>query len=303
MSSATSSRSRTGTTGEAAGAGPRRARVAAPAGDRGEVFLVDDNFIGNKKAIRRSWSSWRAGRSRGLPVHVLHRSKLESRRRRKAHRCDARREVHRGLHRDRESRPIALKKTGKRQNVGIDIHAALDKLTARGLEVMAGFIVGFDGDGAESFEGLQALLREAPCPLAMLGLLTALQARLSGAVWNARAGFATTRTATAFARPNFTPTMPPERELLEGYAKLLANLYSPRGILPTQRSARRPGSARRSAPSSRSSRTCASPCARCTVSGSSAPARSLLAAARACSAAGGPRGAHGHRLRRAGWST
>jgi hypothetical protein len=119
-----------------------------------------------------------------------------------------------------------LKKTGKRQNVGVDIRAALDKLTRSGLEVMAGFIVGFDGDRAESFEAQRELLRDAPLPLAMTGLLTALPGT---ALWRRLEREGRLRDHSdgdSFARPNFTPTLP-ERELVSNYAKLLADLYAP----------------------------------------------------------------------------
>ena len=122
--------------------------------------------------------------------------------------------------------PEVLKKTSKRQNVGVDILAALDKLTGAGLEVMAGFIVGFDGDGPESFAAQRELLRDAPLPLAMTGLLTALPGT---ALWRRLEREGRLRAHSdgdAFARPNFTPMMS-ERELLEGYAELLAALYTP----------------------------------------------------------------------------
>jgi radical SAM superfamily enzyme YgiQ (UPF0313 family) len=122
--------------------------------------------------------------------------------------------------------PEALLKTGKRQNVGVDVLAALDKLTAAGLEVMAGFIVGFDGDGPASFAAQKELLREAPLPLAMAGLLTALPGT---ALWRRLEREGRLRAHSdgdAFARPNFVPAMP-ERELIAGYAELLGALYEP----------------------------------------------------------------------------
>jgi radical SAM superfamily enzyme YgiQ (UPF0313 family) len=196
-------------------------------GHRGEVFIVDDNFIGNKKAVRPILSeiaSWQ--RQTGSPftfyteaslnlaaddklIEAMHAANFTS--------------VFIGIETpDAE----ALKKTKKGQNVGVDIRAALDKLTRAGLEVMAGFIVGFDGDSAESFEAQRGLLRDAPLPLAMTGLLTALPGT---ALWRRLEREGRLRAHSdgdAFARPNFTPTMP-ERELVTSYAKLLADLYAP----------------------------------------------------------------------------
>jgi len=121
--------------------------------------------------------------------------------------------------------PEALTKTKKKQNVGVDVREALDKLTASGLEVMAGFIVGFDGDRAESFEAQRELLRDAPLPLAMTGLLTALPGTASWRRLEREGRLRDHSDGDAFARPNFTPTMS-EPELVASYAALLADLYA-----------------------------------------------------------------------------
>ena len=43
----------------------------------------------------------------------------------------------------------ALREAGKSQNLRLDLRDAVDRITAAGIEVMGGFIVGFDSDGAE----------------------------------------------------------------------------------------------------------------------------------------------------------
>jgi radical SAM superfamily enzyme YgiQ (UPF0313 family) len=196
-------------------------------GYRGEIFVVDDNFIGNKKAVRPILSELaRWQRQAGSPFTFYTEASLNlaaDDRLIAAMRAANFTSVFIGIETpDAE----ALKKTGKRQNVGVDVRAALDKLTCAGLEVMAGFIVGFDGDGAESFDAQRELLRDAPLPLAMTGLLTALPGT---ALWRRLEREGRLRAHSdgdAFARPNFDPTMP-ERELVRGYAKLLTDLYAP----------------------------------------------------------------------------
>ncbi len=196
-------------------------------GHRGEVFVVDDNFIGNKKAARAilgELATWQE--QKGYPFTFYTEASLNlagDDRCIAAMRAAAFTSVFIGIE---TPDPEALKLTGKRQNVGVDVRAALDKLTAAGLEVMAGFIVGFDGDGPDSFAVQQELLRDAPLPLAMTGLLTALPGT---ALWRRLEREGRLRDHSdgdAFARPNFTPTMP-EHELVAGYAKLLAALYAP----------------------------------------------------------------------------
>jgi radical SAM superfamily enzyme YgiQ (UPF0313 family) len=196
-------------------------------GHRGEVFVVDDNFIGNKKAVRPvlgELARWQV--EMGQPftfyteaslnlaadsklIEAMHEAGFNS--------------VFIGIE---TTDPEALKKTQKRQNVGVDVRAALDDLTAAGLEVMAGFIVGFDGDGPPSFDAQRELLRDAPLPLAMVGLLTALPGT---ALWRRLEREGRLRDHSdgdTFARPNFEPTMP-EKELVAAYAALLADVYEP----------------------------------------------------------------------------
>jgi radical SAM superfamily enzyme YgiQ (UPF0313 family) len=196
-------------------------------GYRGEVFLVDDNFIGNKKAVKPllvELARWQE--QAGYPFTFYTEASLNLAADDKliaAMRAAQFTSVFIGIE---TPDPEALKKTGKKQNVGVDIRAALDKLTVAGMEVMAGFIVGFDGDGPASFDMQRELLRDAPLPLAMAGLLTALPGT---ALWRRLQREGRLRDHSdgdAFDRPNFVPTMP-ERELVAGYARLLADLYSP----------------------------------------------------------------------------
>jgi radical SAM superfamily enzyme YgiQ (UPF0313 family) len=196
-------------------------------GHRGELFIVDDNFIGNKKAIRPilgELARWQE--QAGHPFTFYTEASLNLAKDDaliEAMRTAGFTSVFIGIE---TADPEALKKTGKRQNLGVDVRDALDKLTVAGMEVMAGFIVGFDGDQRESFDAQRELLRDAPLPLAMVGLLAALPGT---ALWRRLEREGRLRghsDGDAFARPNFRPTMP-ERELVAAYADLLADLYSP----------------------------------------------------------------------------
>jgi len=48
------------------------------------------------------------------------------------------------------------------------------KIQSYGIEVMAGFIVGFDHDPDDIFERMVDFIKDSAIPLAMVGLLTAL---------------------------------------------------------------------------------------------------------------------------------
>jgi radical SAM superfamily enzyme YgiQ (UPF0313 family) len=68
----------------------------------------------------------------------------------------------------------SLKETKKYQNVGQDILSSLRKIYAHGLEVYAGFIVGFDHDTERTFDLQYRFIRESGIQAAMIGLLTAV---------------------------------------------------------------------------------------------------------------------------------
>src|SRR3984893_10765431 len=100
------------------------------------------------------------------------------------------------------------------------------RLTRAGLEVYAGFIVGFDSDGEHIFEAQRAFISALPIAAAMIGLLTALP---NTALWRRlekEGRLRSSSTGDQFGRPNFDPVLD-ERTLLEGYRQLLADIYHP----------------------------------------------------------------------------
>jgi radical SAM superfamily enzyme YgiQ (UPF0313 family) len=196
-------------------------------GFRGAVFLVDDNFIGNKVEARRLLpriAEWMRAHRHPFLLYTEASLNLAT--------DDALVDgmveagfawVFIGIE---TPSPEALRHTQKLQNVAVDAMAGVHALTARGLEVMAGFIVGFDTDDAEAVERQREWIGRAPIPLAMVGILTALpgtqlQRRL------AREGRLLDRaTGELFDRPNFVTKLD-EGALLQGYARLLETIYSP----------------------------------------------------------------------------
>jgi len=200
-------------------------------GWRGSVFVVDDNFIGNVKEVRRllpELRKWQA--ANGWPFDFYTEASVNLGR-------------HRGLVEQladcgfngvflgiETPSPAALAETKKTQNLNLDLDEVVDDLTRAGFEVMAGFIVGFDSDDESAFELQRAFLESAPIPLAMVGLLTALP---DTALWRRLDGEGRLRAdgdGENFGRPNFA-TVIDEETLLAGYAALLAHLYSPGAYL------------------------------------------------------------------------
>jgi radical SAM superfamily enzyme YgiQ (UPF0313 family) len=126
--------------------------------------------------------------------------------------------------------PEALAETQKTQNLRMDLSEAVAELTRAGLEVMGGFIVGFDSDEPAAFEAQRRFLEDAPIPLAMVGLLTALPDTQLWRRLDREGRLRHDSDGEQMTRPNFEPAMD-EEALLAGYAGLLRQLYSVDGYL------------------------------------------------------------------------
>jgi len=196
-------------------------------GYRGSLFFVDDNFIGNRPAARQLLPllrQWQDEHGRPFELYTEATVDLASEPALVRAMVDAGfSAVFVGI--ETPSRE-ALKAAGKRQNLMLDPGEAIATLTHAGLEVMGGFIVGFDSDGGDIFGRQSALIRSAPMPLAMVGVLNALPGTR---LWRRLAREGRLRQAPngdQFERPNFQPAMD-EEALLRGYARLLAEIYAP----------------------------------------------------------------------------
>jgi radical SAM superfamily enzyme YgiQ (UPF0313 family) len=197
-------------------------------GWRGSVFIVDDNFIGNLKEVRKlvpELTAWQ--RVHGNPFDFYTEASVNLAREPELLTAlvgAGFTSVFVGIE---TPDAAALAHTGKKQNLRLDLREAVDRLSAAGLEVMAGFIVGFDTDGPGACAAQWQFLANAPIPFAMVGLLqalpgTALSRRLQreGRLRGEPAG------GDPFGRPNFDPIMD-EATMLAGYAELLARVYTP----------------------------------------------------------------------------
>src|SRR5512133_1085001 len=144
-------------------------------GARGPLFVVDDNFIGNRRAaaqILPEIARWQREKLHPFELFTEASLDLASEPALLAAMVDAGfTAVFVGI----ETPNVAsLEETGKKQNLRMDPSEAVHVLTRAGFEVFAGFIVGFDGDGPDIFERQAAFIGSLPIPRAMVGLLTAL---------------------------------------------------------------------------------------------------------------------------------
>ena len=197
-------------------------------GWRGPLFIVDDNFIGNKKNVRKMMPSlceWMERHKHPFrlfteaSVNLADDDELLS----LMKRANFRR-VFLGIETPVEE---SLKETQKSQNTKRSLIESVRKIQSYGMEVMAGFIVGFDHDPADIFERQIAFIRESAIPMAMVGLLSALpdtqlwrRLEREGRLLSEGAG---TNTEASL---NFIPKMD-RQTLIDGYKRILQTIYSP----------------------------------------------------------------------------
>jgi radical SAM superfamily enzyme YgiQ (UPF0313 family) len=196
-------------------------------GFRGSLFIVDDNFVGNRKqtmALMDPLAAWM--RAHDYPFQIFTEASID------LAGCDELMAkmvaagfdcVFVGI--ETPSRE-ALRETRKTQNLAIDLNQAVDKLIRAGLDVSAGFIMGFDADDADALDRQRTWIRRSPIPQAMIGILhalpgTQLEKRLKreGRLFDHTDG-------ETFGRPNFKTKLP-ESVLLESYRAAIEELYRP----------------------------------------------------------------------------
>lgn len=196
-------------------------------GWRGTVFIVDDNFIGNKKNVRRLLPEITEWQERnGFPFSFLTEASVnladDEELLADMQRAGFRR-VFLGIETPVEE---SLKEAQKSQNRG-DLLESVKKIQGYGMEVMAGFIVGFDNDPEDIFERQIRFIRDSAIPLAMVGLLTALpdtqlwrRLEKEGRLIGESSGNNTNCSL------NFVPKMDAAR-LIEGYQSIMRTIYKP----------------------------------------------------------------------------
>lgn len=193
------------------------------------LFVVDDNFIGNRartKTLLHAMIEWRR-RTRAAMGFLTEASvNLADDAELLALMYEAGfRKVFVGI----ETPSVAsLDECRKLQNRGRDLVAAVQTLQKAGLEVMGGFIVGFDSDTGDIFKQQFDFIQRSGVATAMVGLLTALpQTRLYQRLKQEGRLLAESTGNNTAAALNFRPTL--NREFLEnGYRDLMRRLYEPR---------------------------------------------------------------------------
>jgi len=205
-------------------------------GYRGHVDFVDDNLIGNKKAVKAFLPhliAWQ--KERGHPFQFSTEASLNL--------ADDPLLlsllsdagfflVFIGIESPDEE---VLRSTLKKQNTKRNIAESVHRIYAAGLLVIAGFIIGFDNERPDVGEAMAELIEAAALPVASLGLLFALpDTQLSRRL--EREGRLFPLTSEMFkhgdqtgAGLNFT-TLRSRAEVLRGYRDVYARIYAPKAF-------------------------------------------------------------------------
>ena len=192
------------------------------------VFIVDDNFIGNKrnaKVFLNALIPWMEVRN--YPFMLVTEASLN-------------------LAEDEELIDLLVKAgfvkifmgietpdieslvgIHKLQNTRRSLIDSCHKITERGLQIMAGFILGFDNERPGAGGRIRAFIEDTGIPQGMFGLLQALH---NTALWKRlkaegrlRDGLATVHQGAIM---NFTPTRPLE-EIVREYIEAFWHIYEP----------------------------------------------------------------------------
>jgi radical SAM superfamily enzyme YgiQ (UPF0313 family) len=197
-------------------------------GWRGDVFFVDDNFIGNKLRLKSellpAMIEWMKQRQHPFTfntqasINIADDEELMELMVQAGFDC-----VFIGIETPSEE---SLGECNKVQNKGRNLVGCVKKIQEAGLQVQGGFILGFDSDDPGIFDNLIQFIQKSGIVMAMVGLLNAprgtrLYQRL----------FAEQRLTTPASGDNtdcsinFIPKMGLEN-LVRGYQKVIHTLYS-----------------------------------------------------------------------------
>jgi len=197
------------------------------AGWRDSVFVVDDNFIGNKtraKELLHALIDWR--REKGFRYDFITEASLnlaDDPELMQLMKDAGFNLVFLGIETPDESGLVAANKL---QNTRRSLLESVATIQSYGMQVMGGFILGFDTDREDIFDRMVEFIQKSGIPIAMVGLLQAVpgtqlfkRLRGEGRIVDSGGGNNTS------VRLNFLPHMDATR-LVEGYHSVLKRIYN-----------------------------------------------------------------------------
>jgi hypothetical protein len=114
------------------------------------------------------------------------------------------------------------------QNTTMDLLQSVRKIQNAGMEVLSGFIVGFDSDPPDVFTRVIDFIQKAAIPVSMVGLLSALPGtQLTRRLIQEGRLLTESMGNNTSVDLNFIPVMNTDK-LIDGYKKILSTIYEPR---------------------------------------------------------------------------
>ena len=200
------------------------------AGWIGSVFVVDDNFIGNKAVVKReilpAITEWMKKHdypfylNTQVSINIADDEELMS-----MMSAAGFEKVFIGIETTDEQ---SLQECSKVQNVNRDMVGCVKKIQSFGLEVQGGFIVGFDSDKASVFEDTINFIQSSGILTAMVSLLVAPKGtELYNRLASENRLLETNLCENDDYTVSFVTKMDAE-DLETGYKRVLSTIYSPR---------------------------------------------------------------------------
>ena len=197
-------------------------------GWKDSVFVVDDNFIGNKANVKRflpELIEWQ--KERNYPFKLFTQASTNLADDEELMRMMSVANFFKVFLGIETPSVDSLKECSKLQNASRDLESSVKVIHQHGMQVMGGFIVGFDSDTESIFETQKRFIQQIGVVAAMVGILTAMpQTRL----WKRlkeEGRLLHDSTGDVDGTCNFIPKMDRDT-LLSGYRQLLSTIYSPR---------------------------------------------------------------------------
>lgn len=199
-------------------------------GFRGQVFFVDDNFIGNKKKLKEeilpAVINWTKMRKHPFTFNTQASIELADHKDLMDMMVRAGFDVvFVGIETPHEQ---SLAECGKFQNRNRDLIDSVRNIQKSGLEVQGGFIVGFDNDPPTIFDTQIKFIQKSGVATAMIGILMALpRTQLYERLKTEHRLLKESTGNNTDLSINFIPTMDYDL-LISGYKKVISTLYAPK---------------------------------------------------------------------------
>ncbi len=205
---------------------------------RRDMFLADDNFIGNKRFVKELLQRLvEFNKTVKIPVRFMTQVTLNIAEDEDL--LDLFKEANFysffiGIETPKKE---SLEATNKGHNARLDMVEAIRRIYSRGMFIVSGMIVGFDTDDISIFEMQRKFLKKTGLIIPMLGMLTAPKGtKLWDRLESEGRLIPNLETGDMFAETNFVPKLIKKEDLETNYLQLLQDVFRPTHFAETFKS-------------------------------------------------------------------